>query len=152
MMHPGITNKIKAIYHESCRHKARMIYFLPWSVKNKQVLSHREAVYSYPYLEAYVPELPFWIRHYNYYSPYSATESHLSVSLPSFAVNNVARSYKPINRRWTQVYADKNYKNNHLWVSPLSPSGWIGNEANLIEKSAFIGVYWRLTTFFRMNL
>ena len=36
MMYARITYKIKRVYHKSYRHKARMLYFLPLSVKNAE--------------------------------------------------------------------------------------------------------------------
>ena len=49
--------------------------------------------YAYPNSEARTLELPFWIRHYNYYRPHSATENRPPVSRLGFTVNNVMRNY-----------------------------------------------------------
>lgn len=49
--------------------------------------------YAYPNSDARTRELPFWIRHYNYYRPHSATENRPPVSRLGLTVNNVMRSY-----------------------------------------------------------
>lgn len=49
--------------------------------------------YAYPNSDARTLELPFWIRHYNFQRPHSATENRPPVSRLGFTVNNVVRNY-----------------------------------------------------------
>lgn len=49
--------------------------------------------YAYPNSDARMLELPFWIRHYNFQRPHSATENRPPVSRRGFTVNNVVRNY-----------------------------------------------------------
>lgn len=49
--------------------------------------------YAYPNSEARTRELPFWIRHYNFHRPHSATENLPPVSRLGLMVNNVMRNY-----------------------------------------------------------
>jgi transposase InsO family protein len=49
--------------------------------------------YSYPNSDARSNELPFWIAHYNFHRPHSATANLPPASRLGFAVNNVMRNY-----------------------------------------------------------
>lgn len=49
--------------------------------------------YAYPNSDARTRELPFWIRHYNFQRPHSATENRPPASRLGFIVNNVMRNY-----------------------------------------------------------
>lgn len=49
--------------------------------------------YAYPNSDARTLELPFWIRHYNYFRPHSATGNLPPVSRLGLTVNNVMRNY-----------------------------------------------------------
>jgi transposase InsO family protein len=49
--------------------------------------------YTYPNSDARTRELPFWIEHYNFYRPHSATEKLPPVSRLGLYVNNVMRNY-----------------------------------------------------------
>ena len=49
--------------------------------------------YAYPHSDARTAELPFWIRHYNYHRPHSATGNKPPVTRLGFEVNNVLRNY-----------------------------------------------------------
>ena len=49
--------------------------------------------YTYPNSDARTRELPFWIEHYNFYRPHSATEKQPPVSRLGLKVNNVMRNY-----------------------------------------------------------
>lgn len=49
--------------------------------------------YAYPNSDARTCELPFWIRHYNFHRPHSATENLPPVSRLGFTANNVMRNY-----------------------------------------------------------
>jgi transposase InsO family protein len=49
--------------------------------------------YTYPNSNARTRELPFWIEHYNFYRPHSATGNQPPVSRLGLKVNNVTRNY-----------------------------------------------------------
>lgn len=49
--------------------------------------------YTYPNSDARTAELPFWIQHYNFYRPHSATGSKPPATRLGFAGNNVVRNY-----------------------------------------------------------
>jgi transposase InsO family protein len=49
--------------------------------------------YTYPNSDARTAELPFWIQHYNFYRPHSATGSKPPATRLGFAWNNVVRNY-----------------------------------------------------------
>lgn len=49
--------------------------------------------YTYPNSEARTAELPFWLQHYNFYRPHSATNSKPPATRLGFAGNNVVRNY-----------------------------------------------------------
>jgi transposase InsO family protein len=49
--------------------------------------------YTYPNSDARTRELPFWIEHYNFYRPHSATGNQPPVSRLGLKVNNVMRNY-----------------------------------------------------------
>lgn len=49
--------------------------------------------YAYPHSDARTAELPFWIRHYNFHRPHSATGNKPPASRLGFGVNNVMRNY-----------------------------------------------------------
>jgi transposase InsO family protein len=49
--------------------------------------------YTYPNSDARTAELPFWIQHYNFYRPHSATGSRPPATRLGFDGNNVVRNY-----------------------------------------------------------
>jgi len=49
--------------------------------------------YAYPNSDARTAELPFWIQHYNFYRPHSATGSKPPATRLGFVLNNVVRNY-----------------------------------------------------------
>ena len=49
--------------------------------------------YTYPNSEARTAELPFWIQHYNFYRPHSATASKPPATRLGFVGNNVVINY-----------------------------------------------------------
>lgn len=49
--------------------------------------------YTYPNSDARTAELPFWIQHYNFYRPHSATASKPPATRLGFGGNNVVRNY-----------------------------------------------------------
>jgi transposase InsO family protein len=49
--------------------------------------------YTYPNSDARTAELPFWIQHYNFYRPHSATDSKPPATRLGFDLNNVVRNY-----------------------------------------------------------
>jgi transposase InsO family protein len=49
--------------------------------------------YAYPHSDARTAELPFWIQHYNFYRPHSATGSKPPATRLGFELNNVVRNY-----------------------------------------------------------
>lgn len=49
--------------------------------------------YTYPNSDARTAELPFWIQHYNFYRPHSATESKPPATRLGLGGNNVVRNY-----------------------------------------------------------
>ena len=49
--------------------------------------------YTYPNSDARTAELPFWIQHYNFYRPHSATASKPPATRLGFDGNNVLRNY-----------------------------------------------------------
>jgi len=49
--------------------------------------------YTYPNSDARTAELPFWIQHYNFYRPHSATGSKPPATRLGFDGNNVVRNY-----------------------------------------------------------
>jgi transposase InsO family protein len=49
--------------------------------------------YAYPHSDARTAELPFWINHYNFHRPHSATGNKPPVTRLGFEVNNVMRNY-----------------------------------------------------------
>lgn len=49
--------------------------------------------YAYPHSDARTAELPFWIRHYNFHRPHSATGNKPPASRLGFEMNNVMRNY-----------------------------------------------------------
>jgi transposase InsO family protein len=49
--------------------------------------------YTYPNSDARTAELPFWIQHYNFYRPHSATSSKPPATRLGFDGNNVVRNY-----------------------------------------------------------
>lgn len=49
--------------------------------------------YSYPNSDARTAELPFWIQHYNFNRPHSATENNPPAMRLGFRMNNVVRNY-----------------------------------------------------------
>jgi transposase InsO family protein len=49
--------------------------------------------YTYPNSEARARELPFWITHYNFHRPHSATANLPPASRLGFGRNNVVRNY-----------------------------------------------------------
>jgi transposase InsO family protein len=49
--------------------------------------------YAYPHSEARTAELPFWIRHYNFHRPHSATGNKPPATRLGFEMNNVVRNY-----------------------------------------------------------
>lgn len=49
--------------------------------------------YSYPNSDARAAELPFWMQHYDFHRPHSATGNNPPATRLGFEVNNVARNY-----------------------------------------------------------